>query len=165
MSQGGTVGTPVPTPGHTAYADLEFATNYLVFRLDTLKWDFATDAEKEAALQMASDDIDNLPLHGYQRSADQARRFPRNYATDATIPINVQKACVELALAYIKGVDSQEEYSLLTRREMVYATIRETRDTTRMEPHILAGIPSLRAFNWLVPFLRDERSGRLVRQS
>lgn len=151
--------------GYTGYADLIFAEDYLEFRMDTRLWDAANENTRLSAMQMASDDIDNLPLRGQQRSATQIRRFPRDYAPDDQIPENVQKACVELALAYIKGVDSHEEYSLLTRREMVYATIREQRETKFMEPHIVAGIPSLRAFNLMVPFMRDEHDARLVRKS
>lgn len=149
----------------TAYAHEVFAAEHLELRLGTQKWDLSTEEEQRAALQMASDDIDNLPLRGYVRVEDQERRFPRDYASSDQVPLAVQKACVELALEYIKGVDSHKEYELLTRRQMVYATIREQRETTSVEPHIAAGIPSLRAFNLLVPFLRDERSSRLVRKS
>lgn len=147
------------------YAEQIYAEDYFQYRLGTSKWDSASENDREAALRMASDDIDNLPLRGFLRANDQERRFPRDYAPDDSIPEAVKQATCELALEYLKGVDPHREYELLTRREMVYATIREQRLSTRVEPHIAAGIPSLRAFNLLVPFLRDERSARLVRKS
>jgi len=149
----------------TAYADEVFAEDYFQYRLGTTKWDTANENERRAALQMASDDIDKLPLRGFRRTSTQTRRFPRDFDTTDEINDAVKQATCELALGYLKGVDPHREYELLTRREMVYATIREQRNATLVEPHIVAGIPSLRAFNLLVPFLRDERSARLVRKS
>jgi hypothetical protein len=148
-------------PNFTGYADLNYAAEYLQLRLGTIDWDAATDQQKEAALQMAADDLDRLPLIGYRTSREQERRFPRNDETE--VPENVKKANVELALEYLKGVDSQEEYSLLTRQEVMYGPIREKRHPQLVEPHIVAGIPSLRAFRYMIPFLRDERSVSLVR--
>lgn len=148
-----------------AYADETYAEEYLSLRLDTRAWDIATEKEKQASLQMASDDLDRLPLRGVRKTTVQQRRFPRDYAASSDVPEAVKQACVELALEYLKGADSQEEYSLLTRQNSQYATIREQRDPQNMEPHIVAGIPSLRAFNLMVPFLRDERGARLVRGS
>lgn len=147
------------------YADRHEANAYFQYRLGTQKWDAASEDDQNAALQMASDDIDKLPLRGFRRSTTQLRRFPRDYAPDDLVPEAVKFATCELALEYLKGVDPHKEYELLTRREMVYATIREQRHATRVEPHVVAGIPSLRAFNLMVPFLRDERSARLVRKS
>lgn len=65
---------------YNPYADEFYATDYLEYRLDTTEWDTAPDKDRRAALQMASDDIDHLPLRGYQRTEGQPRRFPRDYA-------------------------------------------------------------------------------------
>lgn len=144
-----------------AYADIYFADEYFRYRLGTLAWDNASENEKMSALQMAADSIDTLALKGEATNADQVRRFPRDGEFD--VPTNVKKACVLIALEFLKGVDPEEEYELLTRENLQYGTIREQRNTNFMAPHKVAGIPSLQAFQLLTPYLRDEHGVKLER--
>jgi len=148
---------------YTGYVSLDFAESYFQYRLGTRYWDRATDDTKRAAMQMASDAIDTLPLIGYKREATQERRFPRDIDSSNDVPEAVMHATLELALEFLKGVDPQEEYNLLSLREAVYGSIRERRQDNFVAPHIAAGIPSLRAFTLLVPYLRDENIVALER--
>jgi len=150
---------------YNPYVEPFEAEEYLRYRLGTCEWDNASIRDREAALQMASDDIDRLALKGFKKHKDQLRRFPRDFQITDDVPLPVKQATIELALTYLKGVDASEEYTLLTKHEMVYSAIREKRNPDRMEPHIVAGIPSLRAFVYLVPYLRHESEITLVRSS
>lgn len=60
---------------------------FFAIRLGADTWTAATDANKTKALQMATWEIDNLPLQGFALLSTQARAFPRKYLpTDSSNP-------------------------------------------------------------------------------
>ncbi len=107
------------------------------------------------ALSMATKIIDRLNYRGVKYDVDQANQFPRG--TDTTVPDDIGQACFEIALALLDGVDPQFEAENLSMTSQGYANVRSTYDRELTAPHISAGVPSLTAWRYLVPYLRDPR--------
>lgn len=86
----------------TPYADSVYAAAYFAERLGTSAWDNASAGDKTKALKHATRQIDLLPLIGTKYDETQVREFPRNFdGTD--VPVEVQDACCEAALAILEG--------------------------------------------------------------
>jgi hypothetical protein len=85
------------------YADSTYADAYFGERLDTDTWDATSAPEKIKALKQATRIIDLLPLVSEKYDETQVREFPR--AVDGTdVPVEVQDACCEAALAALEGI-------------------------------------------------------------
>jgi hypothetical protein len=163
----------------TAYVTVAEAGIYFQSKLQTAAWDKASFDMQQKALYESTRIIDSLKLTGCKADRDQVLRFPRMHQlaedTDPesetygelipTVPTDVKEACCEIALALLQGVDPTHEYNLLSRQVHGYATTRQQKDTTLLEPHILAGVPSLEAWKFLVKYLRDFNGVNLVRDS
>lgn len=89
----------------TAYVTTEEAEAYFANRLHADVWTEAGDAEKTAALTMATRAIDRLQLKGRKADPDQALAFPRY--PDTEVPEAVKEACCEEALALLERGNSQ----------------------------------------------------------
>ena len=85
------------------YADETYADAYFDDKLGgEAAWDAITD--KPGALKQATVQIDQLPLVGSKCDSDQVREFPRTVDDcDDGIPVEVQNACCEVALALGEG--------------------------------------------------------------
>jgi hypothetical protein len=126
------------------YGTLSRATAYFSKRLNTRVWDSALYNDREASLIQATRAIDKLNFAGDLAEATQNLQFPRN--DDTEVPIEIEYACYEIAIALLDGFDQDQDGGFVSE-------------------HIRAGIPSIEAWGYLFPFLRDSRAVRISRVS
>jgi len=142
-------------------------------RLNVEAWDDAVDEDGSLfgqpntltykSLTMATKIIDRLNYRGDKYDADQVNQFPRG--DDTTIPDDIGNACFEIALALLDGVDPQLEGENLGMTSQGYANVRSTYDREVPVPHIVAGVPSLTAWRFIVPYLCDTGYFNIMRSS
>jgi hypothetical protein len=145
----------------TPYADATYAQTYFDERLNTEAWDIADNTTRVKALKTATRAIDRLNFAGVKNDSAQPNQFPRGSDTD--VPEAIKKACCELALALLDGVDPNLEAEGVNLLNTHIGEAGTTYDRSFGQPHILAGIPSIQAWHLLLPFLRDDREVRKVR--
>lgn len=145
------------------YGSISRANVYFSKRLNTRVWDEAIYSDREASLIMATRAIDRLNFAGDKNDSEQALQFPRNDDTD--IPIEIEYATYELALTLLDEVDMDQEVQTLGVLSETYSGVRTTYDADYVNEHIRAGIPSIGAWEYLRPFLRDPSLVRLSRVS
>lgn len=148
------------------YASMSYATAYFGDRLRTGPWDNATVPDQSKALKMATRAIDNLNFAGHktdQTTTDglpnQVNQFPRG--DDTIVPDEVSQACCELALALLDRVDPNFEIENLQNTSVGVGEGRISRDTSYVQEHIRAGIPSIQAYLLLKPFMRETQHPRI----
>ena len=142
-------------------------------RLDVDAWDDAVVTDGSTAgdpgsltyksVAMATKIIDQLNYKGKKTSDTQDNQFPRD--DDTSVPDAINNACFEIALALLDGVDPQIEAENLGMISQGYANVRSTYDRTAPMPNIAAGVPSITAWRYLVPYLRDIYSVDFLRTS
>jgi len=145
------------------YAIISWCDTYFTTRLNTEVWDESTDSDKTASLTMATEAIDRLNYLGSKTDADQDNQFPRD--ADTIVPTDIQTACAELAISLLDGLDPELEFEQLNMVSQGYANVRSTYDRSSPPPHIVAGIVSVTAWRYLMPYLRDGLSMRIDRVS
>jgi len=145
------------------YATIAWCTTYFSTVLNVEPWTEATDAERTAALTMATDAIDRLNFLGEKTDSSQTNQFPRD--ADTIVPEDIQKASAEIALRLLDGVDPEIEFEQLGMVSQGYANVRSTYDRSQPPPHIVAGIVSITAWRFLKPYLRDWRGVKVNRVS
>lgn len=145
----------------TPYLDEDDAQDYFDERLAISAWTAATTADQVKALKMATKAIDRLSFTGEKNDAEQEHQFPRG--DDTEVPQDILDATCELALALLDGVDPNLEIEVLSQTQGGIEGARVSRDTSYVQPHIRAGIPSIQAWTLLLPFLRDPNDGDLSR--
>ena len=126
------------------------------YRLNTTPWDQASDNNKTAAIRMATESIDMLNFIGEKTVEDQTLEFPRG--DDTEIPVYIQRATFEIALALLDGADPELDFASLNLVSSGIANVRSTYNRASNPAHIIAGIPSATAWKYLRPFLRDSRA-------
>lgn len=162
------------------YIVADDAEVYFVGRFVSDAWDGADDTKKTKALIEASNRIDRLNYTG-QRTADynriktgldpdnpgvtisnimlpapldgQTREFPRNGYD--VVPQDVLAACCEIAYALLDGVDPEIEMQNLSTVQHGFAALQETYDPRIVNMAFKHGIPSMTAWNYLLPYLQD----------
>ena len=143
------------------YGSISGAINYFNHRLNTSVWDQAIYNEREAALIEATRLIDNLNYGGSKADSIQNLQFPRN--NDTVVPVEIEYATYEIAISLLDGVDMDQEAQTIGVMSEAYSGARTTYDGDYVNDHIRAGIPSIRAWDYLKPFLRDPRLLRVSR--
>lgn len=136
-----------------SYATIAEAATYLNDRLNVTAWECSTDDERRRALAMATNIIDRLNYLGAKTDPDQTNQFPRG--GDTTIPQDIKNASAEIALALLDGVDPELEYENLLMVSQGYSSLRSTFNRNSAPPHVIAGVPSVLAWRFLQPYLRD----------
>lgn len=79
------------TVGTDSYIELADCTAYMTARLYSTAWDDAVDADREAALKMATRAIDRLVLRGVKKDTDQVLQFPRCYLVDPRFRVRTMR--------------------------------------------------------------------------
>lgn len=138
------------------YLTVEEATTYFEGKLNTSPWDDASEEDQGKALTQATRIIDNLNFVGEKADEDQTNQFPRG--SDSTIPTGIQYACSEIALALLDGVDPEIEYENLSMISQGYSSVRSTYDRELIPENTVAGVPSVTAWRYLLPYLRGNKS-------
>lgn len=134
----------------TAYLTTEEAAVYFAGRLHVDPWINAGDAEKTAALAMATRAIDRLTLKSRKADPAQALAFPRY--PDEEIPQAVKDACCEEALALIERGNSQRRK--LQAEGVISTTVGNVSETYAEGGGAAArGLLSLEARELLRPWL------------
>lgn len=139
----------------TQYISLEDATLYFDDRLNSQVWYDAEPNDQSRALKTATRMIDRLNFIGSRTSTTQALQFPRG--GDTTIPSDIKYACCEIAYALLDGIDVEKEIENLDMVSQGIGNVRSTYARTSKPAHILAGIPSIVAWRYLLPYLPDPR--------
>ena len=143
----------------TPYCSIAEAHTYFADRLNTESWDDSTDTNRLKALKQATRAIDHLNFVGERSSQDQENQFPRD--DDISVPQDIKNACAELALSLLGGIDPDVEYENLFATRFEFANAKVSYDRGSVPLHIVAGIVSLTAWRYLVPYLRDTQSVRI----
>ena len=139
-----------------AYATIIEAQAYFDGRLNTEAWDDSDDTTRDKGLTQATTIIDRLNFLGAKTDPVQALQFPRD--TDTVVPQDIKNASAELTLALLDCVNPELAFENLFMASQGYSSVRSSYDRTTKPPHVLAGIPSLAAWTFLKPYLRDPRS-------
>lgn len=145
------------------YATLSEANAYFATRLHSGLWTETPPADRNAALADATRRIDRLNFAGEKAVDTQELQFPRG--TDSSVPGDIKIACYEIAFALLDGVDPERETQDLGVVSQGYSSVRTTYDRSLVQEHFANGIPSIMAWRYLTPFLRDNRSVLLSRVS
>jgi len=146
-----------------AYATITEGDTYFSEVLNADAWDDATSANKTKGLAQATKMIDRLNFKGEKTDDDQDNQFPRD--ADTEVPQDIKDACCEIALALLDGVDPELEFENLRMVSQGYANVRSTYNSEIPAEHINAGIPSVTAWRYLKPYLRDMQAVDLSRVS
>lgn len=145
------------------YGTISRANVYFSKRLNTGAWDNAFYNDRESSLIMATRIIDRLNFAGDKSSEDQVLQFPR--CDDTKVPVSIEYAAYEIALALLDGYNPDQEVQTLGVLSESYSGVRTTYDADYVNEHIRAGVPSIDAWEYLRPFLRDPKRVRLSRVS
>lgn len=156
----------------TPYISVDDAEDYFDERYGVDAWDDATDADKLKALVQSTRAIDRLNFAGSKTNIynhlilkqplqDQELEFPRNSST--LVPDEIKFACCECALAFLDGVSIEDEIQRLITSSKNFSGMNESLNTTFTLEYLKAGIPSVVAWNYLLPFLQDPQQIELSR--
>jgi hypothetical protein len=150
------------------YVDLDYVNSYFSAKLHSEGWFSAIDEDKIKAIIQASQAIDNLNFHGFKRFTEQPLEFPRSYYRCRIVDIpldNLQKAVAEVAYSFNDGIDIEQEIAGLRVTSRGYSSVRTTYDANRPPENLIAGIPSITAWNLLRPYVNTSDRLRLRRVS
>lgn len=146
-----------------SYATTLEAEAYFNNKLHAEPWECATADQRRRALAEATSIIDKLNFAGAKTSSDQDNQFPRDGLTE--VPVTIRYASCEIALALLDGVDPQMEYENIALKSQAYGSLRANINSELLSPHTLAGVPSVTAWRYLIPYLRDPYEIKMERSS
>lgn len=145
------------------YGSLENAELYMAGRLMTAAWGQATVTQREAALTQSTRTIDLLNFAGSKTNSGQELQFPRD--DDTVVPTEIEYACYEEALSLLDGNNPEILMQSLTVTSDAFSGVRATYNSDFAPPHILCGLTSAIAFNYLRPYIRLPGGVRISRGS
>lgn len=94
--------------------------------------------------------------------ATQVLEFPRGQNTE--VPQEIKWACYETALALLEGFDPEDAAERMNVIRQGYSAVSTTYDnSSAMAEYLVYGIPTARVWQWLKPYLTDDRIIRLSR--
>jgi len=144
-----------------SYVALADANTYFNERLNVQPWDESEDDDKNRSLIMATAAIENLNFTGCKTDTDQTLQFPRY--DDTSIPTEIEQATYECALALLDGVDIEMEKETMNLTEQRIGGVKVGYDSIVPAEHIIAGIPSYKAWILMKPFLLAPNNIELFR--
>lgn len=143
------------------YGSLTEANDYFTNKLYADVW-FANDPDlRVKALKDATQRVDRLNFIGIRTDSSQELQFPRNGSNE--VPVNIKRATFEIAFQLLDGRDPELEYNLLRKQTIGIGPTRSINDTKLIPLHIANGIPSLLAWSYIKPYLRDKSRLKLQR--
>ncbi len=143
------------------YGTVERADNYFALTLEGMRWSDTDRDRKVRALVTATKAIDRLNFAGSKATSDQPLQFPRG--TDTLVPVAIEEATYELALALLRGINPDTERDNLYKNSQAYGPVRTDYNRGAVPLHIVHGIPSPTAWNLLLPFLEERRGLEICR--
>lgn len=132
------------------YVTLDEADIYLESVMNTEPWDLSTDLIRTKSIKASQKIIEALNTVG---TLDEFGE-PVALVKDATI---------EIALKLLDGVDPETELYNYTIKEMEFDRLKQTNKSGETPLHVIAGVPSVTAFNILRRFMPDLTTVRLNR--
>jgi hypothetical protein len=134
---------------------------FLAGELNSSAWDAADSAEKQKAITTATRAIDRLAFCGYKTVDTQTNEFPRN--DEVTIPQGIKDATALEALALLDGKDPELEWENQFMTTQGFANARSAYDRSSKADNIISGIMSIKAWNYLLPYLNDPNTIKIER--
>lgn len=136
-----------------SYCQITDGDAYFSTRLPYDVWINATADDKFRALAMSTRLIDHLNYQGIKHNPTQLLEFPRN--DDTVVPRDIMFACCEIAYALLDGRDLDYDTEGLADASVSFERIRVQYDKRVIPIHLAHQIPSVIAWNYLRPYLRD----------
>ena len=123
------------------YATLDEADKYLTGVLNTEPWDLSTDVLRTKALIQATRSIQalNVPV----------------FDDPLLVPEDFKIATTEIALKLLDGYDPEVEMYNTGIKSLGFDKLQQTNKSDEVPLHIIAGIPSISAFNILKAYMPD----------
>lgn len=142
-----------------AYGTAAGGDAYWLPQLGGANWKYATEDEKNEAIVSATILVDQLKYRGDKTDADQGGKFPRDGSAD--IPSAISSAVYEIAEQLLGREDTELNTRNLSLLQTNYGAMTTAiRVTNAVPDHLAAGIPSLVAWRYLLPYLKSSRSRR-----
>jgi len=135
------------------------AQTYFDERLSTDAWDLASSSDRDKSLAQATRIINSLYYKEEKTSSTQTNAFPRGGY--GTVPDDINYACAEIALALLDDVRPEYEYESLRIQSETHGQVKAIYNE-HIPAHTVAGVPSIIAWRYLLPYLRDGKSVRLT---
>lgn len=145
------------------YGSQAEAVAYFSARVDAQLWLVSPPDQTRQCLITATRAIDCLRFYGKKTDPTQLLENPRNGVL--TVPDAIRWACYEEAFSLLKKRNPDTEYGNLFVKARVFDKVRTDYDYAHAPVHILSGITSRRAWNFLHPYLVQDRTLRLRRGS
>lgn len=131
------------------YVTLDEADVYLESVMITDAWDLSTDALRTKSIKASQKIIEALNTTGTLVDGEPVQ--------------DIKDATVEIALKLLDGYDPELEMHNATIKEMEFDRLRQTNKSGETPLHIIAGVPSIIAFNILRRYMPDITTVRLSR--
>lgn len=142
------------------------ATAYFATRLFASLWPATSTESQQNALNDATRIINRLSWKGYPTLSNQYHSWPRTglymqlVAIDfTTVPQDLLQAQYEMAFALIKGFDPEREVRNASVISRGYSSVRVAYNPNLVADFIRYGIPSLAAWNLMLPYFDMTPSG------
>ncbi len=136
------------------YGSVAGGDEYFLQVLRSDAWFCATDQQKQQSLYEATEAIDNLNYRGQPTVETQALQFPRG--GDTEVPYDILFATYNIAIKMLEGFDPDLEIKQTLYTQQKFGPTESEYNPNRRTPlHLLAGIPSIKAWHKLLPYLRE----------
>lgn len=145
----------------TPYLTIDEAEDYFETRLETELWDYSSEEEKFRALCEATRSINRLAFKGTPTVSNQENKFPRS--PDLAVIQDIKIATCEIAYALLDGMNMEQEIENLSVTDQSYAAVRTGYNPQLVVGHMKAGIPSAKAWLYLLPYLINPKELTLSR--
>lgn len=133
--------------------DISYADSYFYDRYGADGWWDESELNKRRLLNTATLIINNLNFTGDKSDPDQEDEFPRG--TDTEVPVQIKRACCEIALCIMNGSEPNYDFDTLFDASTNLDIGRLTTDPNQVNIAKVHGVPSIVAWGMLRPFLRD----------
>lgn len=121
----------------------------ITFLSDTV-WTSLSSTQQAEYLEEAARLIDELNYYAQKKDSTQEHEFPRTNETE--VPSDIENASYYIALELAKGFDSELEANSFGG---ISQSVGKAGKNNKSRPeHIVAGIPSFRAWRLLFKYLR-----------
>lgn len=134
---------------------------YFGGRLNADDWTNAASDEKTKALKTAEHLLKPLNYKGKKKDSAQDDPFPRG--TDTVVPASIKEAVFEIAIRLLEGYDVEMERESMNVTSSNVAGLHARKDARVQHPAFIHGIPSTVAWSLLLPYLRQDRTVKLIR--
>ena len=137
----------------SSYLTNSEADEYFESRPYSSEWDTINEDEKTKLLAQATRLMERLNYVGNKADVEQELEFPRG--DDTEIPSAIKDACSEIAYAILSGRDIEKEHELLGAQGLSNEVGRLSFSVETINLARLHSIPSILAWNFIRPYLRD----------